>query len=749
MRLACAVLKGVALAVLAISLLEPLLTGTRPRPGANAMVILADNSQSLQIRDGQDSPTRGEWLRGLLAGESAWKTRLGQDFDVRQYAFDSHLRAVNRFDALSFDGTASSLSASLGALTKRFRGLPLAGIMLVTDGNTTDGADIDWSSLPPVYTISPPSRDAARDISVRQVSTSQTNFESAPVVVQAEVVAVGYAGRKIVTTLIDDSGKEVERRDAMANADGKPLTFRFQFRPARKGVSFYRAVARAADEEKDAEGQDPAATSEQTLANNSRLVVIDQGSGPYRVLYVSGRPNWEFKFLRRAVAEDEQVQLVGLVRIATKQPKFDFRSRRTGTSALFEGFDHPDAETAEQHDQPVLVRLNTLDEVELRDGFPKTSEDLFKYHAVVLDDLEAGFFNQDQLALLRNFVSQRGGGLLMLGGPDTFAEGKYDRTPVGELMPVYLNPPGPGLEPAPDLGNQEYQLVLTREGWLQPWVRLRATEDEEQTRMAAMPAFRTLNRVGKAKPGAVVLAEVRDPAGNVAPALVAQQFGKGHAGALLIGDLWRWGLRRENPTESDLGKSWRQTVRWLVGDVPNRVEVSVAPKADATAPTVELTVRVRDPAYQPLDNARVALKLKLPDGTDLGLDAEADGQEAGVYSARYVAKQPGAYRALATATAPDGSAIGERDAGWVAQPAADEFARLEPNRELLSTIATKTKGELVESKDLEKFVAGLASRKAPITETWTSPLWHRPLYFLIAIVCLMAEWGLRRVNGLA
>ena len=304
--------------MLAISLLEPLLTGTRPRPGANAMVILADNSQSLQIRDGQDSPTRGEWLRGLLAGESAWKTRLGQDFDVRQYAFDSHLRAVDRFDALSFDGTASSLSASLGALTKRFRGLPLAGIMLVTDGNTTDGADIDWSSLPPVYPVVAPIAGCGQGhLGVARSRPARPISSRPPSSSRPRSLPSAIAGQKIVTTLIDESGKEVERRDAMATADGKPLNFRFQFRPAKKGVSFYRAVARAADEEEEAEGQDPAATSEQTLANNSRLVVIDQGSGPYRVLYVSGRPNWEFKFLRRAVAEDEQVQLVGLVRIAT------------------------------------------------------------------------------------------------------------------------------------------------------------------------------------------------------------------------------------------------------------------------------------------------------------------------------------------------------------------------------------------------------------------------------------------------
>ncbi len=454
---------------------------------------------------------------------------------------------------------------------------------------------------------------------------------------------------------------------------------------------------------------DHVATSEQTLANNSRLVVIDQGGGPYRVLYVSGRPNWEFKFLRRALEEDDQLELAGLVRIARRQPKFDFRNPRTqSTSPLFDGFDHPDAETAERSDQPVLIRLgNKLDGVELRDGFPKTADELYRYHAIVLDDLEAGFFTPDQLALLRNFVSQRGGGLLMLGGPDSFASGKYDRTPVGELLPVYLN----RSEPAQD--EQEYRLVLTREGWLQPWVRLRKTEDEEGQRLAAMTPFHTLSRVGGIKPGAVVLAEVTDDAGAKAPALVAQQFGKGHVGALLIGRLWRWGMHRENATESDLDRSWRQTVRWLVGDVPGRVEVSTRAKPDSSAPAVELAVRVRDAEYRPLDNAKVALKVTLPGGDNLTLDAEPDAREAGMYSATYVPKQQGAYRVLATATAPDGSAVGAREAGWAAQPAADEFARLQPDREFLKTIASKTHGEIVDGENLDSFVASLSSRSAP------------------------------------
>ena len=117
----------------------------------------------------------------------------------------------------------------------------------------------------------------------------------------------------------------------------------------------------------------------------------------------------------------------------------------------------------------------------------------------------------------------------------------------------------------------QYRLDLTREGMLQPWVRSRKTEDEERQRLAAMPAFHTLSHVGNIKPGAVVLADAVDPFGNRSPALVAQQFGSGHVAALLIGDLWRWGMRRADPAESDLDRSWRQTVRWLVGDVPGRV----------------------------------------------------------------------------------------------------------------------------------------------------------------------------------
>ncbi len=158
---------------------------------------------------------------------------------------------------------------------------------------------------------------------------------------------------------------------------------------------------------------------------------------------------------------------------------------------------------------------------------------------------------------------------------------------------------------------------------------------------------------------------------------------------------------------------------------------------------------MRNAEYRPLDNAKVTFRLTMPGGESLSLDAEPDTREAGLYTATYVAKQPGAIRVLATAAAPDGSIVGTREAGWAAQPAADEFARLQPNREFLEQIAAQTHGEVISGDHLDGFINSLSSRSAPITEPWTSPLWHNAFYFLMAIACLAAEWGLRRVNGLA
>ena len=752
LRWLCLLLKTLGVAALGFCLLEPLWSGQKVRPGSNLFAIVADNSQGMRIKDRGLSRTRGEEVRELLDPQRAsWLEEVEANFETRRYFFDARLQATKDYSELQFDGRSSALGSSLRTLADRYRGRPLAGILLLSDGNATDLRGVpDLSGLPPIYPVVIGNTDVIRDVAVQQARVSQTAFEDAPVTLQSEVIANGYSGASITAQLLDSAGKQVAEKSQRSRREQDTVSFRFQFKPEKPGLSFYRFRVRTKSEVKAS--NEPEGSEEATLANNNRVVVVDRGRGPYRILYVAGRPNWEFKFLNRALQEDEQIQLVGLIRVARREPKFNFLGRAGETSnPLYRGFGNQGREEVERYDQPVLVRLNTRDEVELRNGFPRTPEELYGFHAVIIDDLEAEFFSADQAALLQKFVSERGGGLVMLGGMETFQQGKYQRTPIGDMLPVYLDRMESSNAPGP------VKLELAREGWLEPWARLRDNESDENKRLQSMIPFQVLNRVREVKPGASVIGKVTDAGGRHYPALVIQRFGRGRTAALMIGDLWRWGMH-DAESHRDMDKAWRQFIRWLVTDVPNRVDLLVEPAKERPDEAVDLQVRVRDEKFQPLDNAEVRLEVQPMMIEDPGvidtatnaihLVAEPALTEAGLYQVQYVPRLTGGYKASATVTNSSGERVGQAEAGWNTDLAAEEFRSLTPNITLLQEIARQTGGEVVAADKLDQFARTLPHKHAPVMEASTFPLWHTPLLFAFALACFLAEWGLRRWKGL-
>ncbi len=447
--------------------------------------------------------------------------------------------------------------------------------------------------------------------------------------------------------------------------------------------------------------------------------------------------------MRRALEEDAEVQLVGLIRIANKEPKFSFRDQGVNTTnPLFQGLGEADEDVAQQYDEPVIIRLGVKESEELSDGFPESSEELFGYHAVILDDLEPEFFSQDQLLLLRRFVGTRGGGLLMLGGQESFSGKSFADSPLGELSPVYAARQSVTTKPG------TYRMAISREGMLQPWVRLRDNEIAERERIKRMPPFTTVNAVGDIKPGASLLATVTDTDGSTLPALVAQRFGKGRSAAMPTGDSWRWSMHRDDRERDDPAQAWRQITHWLVNEVPRRAEVRVDAGKDPSQP-VTIVATARDEGFLPLDNVTVELEITPLGGESFTLTAEPDDVTPGVYTTTYWSREPGGYLVNAKMTAADGSHIGDATAGWTVQAGAAEFSDLRLNRELLQRIAKDTGGEVVRDDRLGQFAADLPNRKVPVTETWVYPIWHRPWVMGLAMMCLCLEWGLRRWKGLA
>ncbi len=731
--------KLLAMALIAACLLEPLWTAPSPKPDANVVVILADNGRGMTIAERVGGESRNEALRKIVGdGTTGWLPTLDAAFDVRSYTFaEGVTRSVDLAADLTADGRASNLGAALKEVANRYRNRALAAVVVLSDGNATDLAGtFDAAGLPPVYTVAIGTDDTGADLAVSDVSVVTSNFEDAPVTVHADVHASGLAGRQAVVRLSDASGKLVQQQPLAISTAEHHSKVRFNLRPEQPGVVFYRLEVAAVDQ------PGTAPLKEATTANNHKTIVVDRGQGPYRILYVSGRPNWEYKFLHRAVAADDQVNLVGLIRIAKREPKFEFSGGRRGDNAnpLFAGVKKSGEE--QSYDKPVLVRLSVNDKNELADGFPTTAEVLFAYHAVIIDDLEAAFFTRDQMDLIQRYVSERGGGLLMLGGAESLDAGGYDRTPIGDLLPVYTRA---GAQGSPIGG---VRLELTREGLLQPWVRLRDQAEAEQQRLSALPRFEVVNRTTTIKPGASLLATARTSSGEQIPALVAHRYGRGRALALTIGDAWRAGLSKDPARSDDLARFWRQTVRWLIADVPGRVTLSVD-AATSTTRSTGLRARVLDAAFQPVDNSDAKITVTPPTGEPVVLTGEPAAAAPGEFHAAYLAGEPGAYRITATATGPDGMALKPAEAGLVVDPDASEFAAIKPNRALLAQISQQTGGRVLKSSELSGLADDLLTREAPVMETKTWQLWHNAWVLSLIVALLVGEWILRRRRGMA
>lgn len=331
----------------------------------------------------------------------------------------------------------------------------------------------------------------------------------------------------------------------------------------------------------------------------------------------------------------------------------------------------------------------------------------------------------------------------MFGGRESFSKGGYEKTPIGEMLPAYLERQQRHL----DIGKSP--VMLSREGWLQPWARLRTDQVSEEARLSELPEIKILNTLGPLKPGASLISFFQNGTSE-APILVTQSFGKGRTVALPIGDLWRWGFSNPDRPElmEDVNKFYRQLMRWLVTDVPQRVKVVAEVDASRFPPRVTLQTTVNDKTFFPDSSAQVDLVVTDPEGETSELRGALSSSKPGVYEVGYTATKEGFYKVKAIVQDNEKKVIGESLAGWAVNSGLAEFQNLSGNDALLKTLATASKGEVLKRDQLGEFVKELVNKPLPVMETQSRPLWHLPIFFLLALACFAGEWGLKRVKGL-
>ena len=196
----------------------------------------------------------------------------------------------------------------------------------------------------------------------------------------------------------------------------------------------------------------PVDDGEPVAENNARSVLVNPAGRKRRLLVIEGAPGFEHSFMTRALARDTSLEVDSVVR---KGKNAD------GQDTFF-------------------VQAGAGRAAALMAGFPARREDLFAYDALVVANVEGDFFTRAQLAMAADFVAERGGGLLVLGGRSFSSRGLIG-TPLEEVLPVELNDRH-GIVVAASLGGrdaaQRNKLVVTPEGEHHPIMRVGASRDD-------------------------------------------------------------------------------------------------------------------------------------------------------------------------------------------------------------------------------------------------------------------------------
>jgi uncharacterized membrane protein len=701
------VLRVAALAVLTVCLLRPVLVLAAAAPRRNTVAVLIDDSRSMRLADWGGRP-RAEAAARLFASDAALRRALDAQFAVRTYRFADVAARTDSVRGLSFAGDRTRVGAALDRVREELEGVPLAGVVVLTDG--ADGAPTPLGDAllalrargTPVFTVGVGAAASTRDVEVARVEAPRSVLQGSALPVQVVLTHRGLAGTRVPVT-VEENGRVVARTEVTLPDAGDAL-------PVRLSVPAQDAGARRLTV------RVPRQSGEVVGENNERPLLVDVRDAPERVLYFEGEPRFEAKFLRRAIVDDDRLQLTVLQR--TAEGKY--------------------------------LRLGVSDSLDLVSGFPTTREALFAYRAIVIGSVEASAFTAEQLRLLADFVGVRGGGLLFLGGRRAFAEGGYAGTPLEEVMPVVLSG-GRGVtaddEPVPAV---ELAVRPTSAGVAHAPLQLAGDERASAARWAALPPLTAVNTVRAVRPGATVLLTGTAPNGGGSRVVMAsQRYGRGKAAALAVQDSWLWQMHAAITPEDQTHETfWRQTLRWLAADVPGAIELTAAIDRPAPGEAVALHALVRDSVYAPVNGATVVAEVTAPSGTrrevplEWGVtrDGEYNGTftatEAGMHAVRVLRREPGREQA---------SAITYLDAA----PSREEYFAAGLRAELLRRLASETGGKYYTPETAGALAEDLRYARAGVTVAERKELWDMPATFLLLGALLAGEWGYRRRRGLA
>lgn len=723
-------LRLLALLALMLLLAQPTLRLHEEQLLKPAIGILVDTSQSMGLADPRLPASRAQMeakATGIppdqvakypriervkrLLGQSRLLKTLALRYELHIYAFASQANPVDLPRSkngiptafpIPMDnkgGDTTQIGTALNQVAQDLAGRPVAGLLVISDGENNQGEDPlsaakDARSLSTtVSTLGLGDPTKTKDIAVLSVLTDDNTRVNNVVNLYADIEQRGYAG-KTVNVLLLRNGQPFQQQQVRLAPDDQKQEIVFTYVPNRPGRYIYTVRV-------------PPQPGEITTANNARSAIQNVIQKPLKVLMVEDRPRWEFRYLKNAILRDTSIQFACL---------------------LLQGDD-----------------LHSGGEGNIKiPGFPSDERTLFDYDILILGDVPRATFSDAQLQLIRRFVEDRGGSLLIIAGEDHMPQ-EYVGTLLDPLLPAVFSP-----TPTPITTEEPFQWQLTPQGEASPIMRL----DDDPTRnlqvWQSLPGMFWCEGAERVRPGAVVLAvnSARSNAYGPYPLALFQSFGAGKCYMDLADSTWRW---RWRVGDRYFYRYWGQVIRFLTPrDLPgNERFVQVATDRPGSSyrlgQQVTLTVRLLDPYYHPVKVPSLIAQISGNNGIRQTIQLQPTPNAPGLYTARFLPSLTGKYTVAVTSPINPNA---KGTATFVVESLAIELQKPELDEKELRRIAAAGGGHYYLPDQLDEWLRTLKNRPLVVVTTQETEIWDSPLFLALFIVPLAMEWLVRKRCGL-
>jgi hypothetical protein len=710
------------------------LTVSVGRIGLPVIVLLVDDSASMGLEDrypdGEENALADALCREakispksrlglaqalLTRNDSQFVRRLMNNHVLRLYHFSDSAVPVHgtgfskpadvpeltrQILALKAQGKSTRPGPALRKVLEDFRGTPPAAIVLFSDGISSTGdadrltsaAEAATGNFTPVYAVALGSQQPARDIQLYDVSAEELAFVGDPLTVSGKIKREGFERQPIAVRLLDrETGRVLAETAVPAAKEAEAASFSLSYVPSAPG-------------ERDLVIEAPPQPEESNRDNNSERRHVSIRQEKIRVLLADLAPRWEFRYLKTLLERDPTVSL----KTVLQEAEIEYASE----------------------DQTALPH------------FPFNKEELSRFDVLILGDLNPALIGPPTLELIRDFVRDSGGGVLMIAGP-SFNPLGYRGTPLEDLVPLDLaeaQSSGEGLQsslaihPALTIdglrGTSIFRFAGTEEATLEVWKKF--------------PELHWTFGMAPIKPPARVFVAWRNGNGPGEIPLVAMQpVGAGKVLFHATDEFWRWRFRA-----GDLyyGPYWTRAVRYLSRSRllgrDRGAELTSDRLVYSQGESPSLRVRFFDERFAPAANHSVVVTIERRNGERRTIALARGAGQSTVFEGHADALPVGTYHAWVTSPsfreAPPSS-------DFRVETASDELIKRNLDRRELEQTARMTRGAYVGLADASDLPYQIApGHPVPLTSRERIPLWNRWEGLVLFAGLLVAEWILRR-----